>query len=337
MLDFSTGSIVLPLRITCYCRHHREKVGFLVNMQMLDHAGRVVAFGQTKPIMITDDHKTAALHSRNADYAGDTNWPQLASSSYKASGIDGRNPGRRAKKDLGAGKRRPKPYDTTSKPTRPSREGSTSSLPSPSTPYSQLPGTRSPTPSNLFSQFLTPDTLTSMRGTAAASSCSSPDHSTPGLNQDLGMFPTDNTGHMQQGPYVPEIAQMTLPLASTVDQPNLVIPHPHPMFFESTGVTRPTPGHAPTIHRLIPNMGPTHGGIEVTVLGSNFHATDLTCMFGGVPASSTQRWSDNTLVCILPPRSTPGVVAVWIDKHQEEQASAVTCLFTYSDESDRTL
>ena len=305
---------------------------------MLDHAGRVVAFGQTKPIMITDDHKTAALHSRNADYNGDANWPQLTSSSYSASGVEGRIPGRRAKKDLGAGKRRPKPYDTMSKPTRPSREGSTSSLPSPSTPYSQLPGTRSPTPSNPLSQFLTPDALTSMRGSTAASSCSSPDHSTSSPNQDLGIFPTDNIGHMQQGLYVPEIAQT---MASTVDQSNLVIPHPHPlplMFFESSGVPRPTPSHAPTIHRLIPNMGPTHGGIEVTVLGANFHATtELNCMFGGVSASSTQRWSDNTLVCILPPRSSPGVVTVWIDKYQEEQASAVTCLFTYSDESDRTL
>jgi hypothetical protein len=27
-LDFSTGSVNLPLRITCYCRHHRERIGF---------------------------------------------------------------------------------------------------------------------------------------------------------------------------------------------------------------------------------------------------------------------------------------------------------------------
>ncbi len=335
---------MLPLRITCYCRHHREKVGFLVNMQMLDHTGRVVAFGQTKPIMITDDHKTAALHSRNPDYNGDTNWPQLASSAYNVSGVDSRTSNRRTKKDLGVGKRRPKPYDSVSKPARPSREGSMSSLPSPSTPYSQLPSTRSPTPPNPLSRFLTPDALTSlaaMRGSAAASGSSSPDHLTSNLNQDLGIFPADCTGHVQQGLCVAEIAQTALPSAPTVDQPNLVVPHPHPMpfmFFDSSAVPRPTSSHAPTIHRLIPNTGPTHGGIEVTVLGANFHATaELNCMFGGVPASSTQRWSDNTLVCILPPRNAPGVVAVWIDRHQEEQANAVTSLFTYSDESDRTL
>lgn len=29
VLDFSTGECTLPARVTCYCRHHREKVGFL--------------------------------------------------------------------------------------------------------------------------------------------------------------------------------------------------------------------------------------------------------------------------------------------------------------------
>lgn len=28
LLNFSTGGVVLPMRITCYCRHHKEKIGF---------------------------------------------------------------------------------------------------------------------------------------------------------------------------------------------------------------------------------------------------------------------------------------------------------------------
>lgn len=27
-MDLSSGAVVLPMRITCYCRHHKEKVGF---------------------------------------------------------------------------------------------------------------------------------------------------------------------------------------------------------------------------------------------------------------------------------------------------------------------
>lgn len=98
-------------------------------------------------------------------------------------------------------------------------------------------------------------------------------------------------------------------------------------------------GPIPTIHRLIPNAGPTHGGIEVTVLGANFHpSVPLNCVFGDVPASSTQRWSDNALVCVLPPRATAGVVSVWFEgfPKTEDQGPPPT-LFTYSDESDRAL
>jgi uncharacterized protein len=28
IVSFSDGAVVLPLRITCYCRHHKEKIGF---------------------------------------------------------------------------------------------------------------------------------------------------------------------------------------------------------------------------------------------------------------------------------------------------------------------
>jgi uncharacterized protein len=93
----------------------------------------------------------------------------------------------------------------------------------------------------------------------------------------------------------------------------------------------------PKIHRLIPSTGPTFGGIEVTVLGSNFHPSlQLNCVFGDTVATSTHRWSDNTLVCVLPPRPLPGVVAVWFDGYQKDESDPQS-LFTYTDESDRTL
>lgn len=28
VVDFSSGDTILPTRITCYCRHHNEKIGF---------------------------------------------------------------------------------------------------------------------------------------------------------------------------------------------------------------------------------------------------------------------------------------------------------------------
>ncbi|KAG1093585.1 hypothetical protein G6F42_018931 [Rhizopus arrhizus] len=58
VVDFSAGDTILPTRITCYCRHHNERLGFCIYFEMLDHTGKKVAEGISPPIMITDDHKS---------------------------------------------------------------------------------------------------------------------------------------------------------------------------------------------------------------------------------------------------------------------------------------
>ncbi|KAK9767332.1 SPT3 Dosage dependent suppressor of Ty-induced promoter mutations-like protein [Basidiobolus ranarum] len=58
LVDFSSGDTILPARITCYCRHHNEKVGFCIYFTMKDYLGQVIATGMSPPIMITDDHKS---------------------------------------------------------------------------------------------------------------------------------------------------------------------------------------------------------------------------------------------------------------------------------------
>jgi hypothetical protein len=59
-IDFNEGQCVLPTRITCYCRHHKEKTGFCLIFTMRDYRGELIATGSTPPIMITDDHKSVA-------------------------------------------------------------------------------------------------------------------------------------------------------------------------------------------------------------------------------------------------------------------------------------
>jgi len=92
----------------------------------------------------------------------------------------------------------------------------------------------------------------------------------------------------------------------------------------------------PLLQRLIPNEGPTFGGVEVTLLGSGFRA-GLTCMFGDVAASSTHYWSPNTLVCILPPAAEAGTVVVSFKEHPLVVDSQDVTLFTYYNENDRAL
>ncbi|ORE07219.1 hypothetical protein BCV72DRAFT_304844 [Rhizopus microsporus var. microsporus] len=94
----------------------------------------------------------------------------------------------------------------------------------------------------------------------------------------------------------------------------------------------PTP---PIMKRLIPNEAPTSGGIEVTILGTNFRP-GLTVMFGNVPATNIQYWSPNTLICTLPPAKQAGAVVVSF-KESPATTKNDLLIFTYLAESDRAL
>ncbi|KAF3917156.1 hypothetical protein ABW20_dc0100621 [Dactylellina cionopaga] len=63
------------------------------------------------------------------------------------------------------------------------------------------------------------------------------------------------------------------------------------------------------ITRIVPTEGPCQGGIEVTILGSGFQRSH-TVYFGDKQSPRTEYWSDTTIVCLLPPSSTPGSVSV---------------------------
>ncbi|KAG1731495.1 uncharacterized protein EDB91DRAFT_721132 [Suillus paluster] len=331
VLDFSTGSVVLPVRVTCYCRHHREKVGFHVHFTMMDHTGRTVGSGTTPPIMITDDHKSTTKSNSvfNPLTEAEVDWSQLAQSVELA---EKRAPSKRKAANVkGQPKKRAKPYDATSRNNSVKfvREASISAS-QPST----VPSSRSPTPARL---------------PVPMPSCS--------LSQiENGTVPSAAVPFGVNGPQNPEDAQATSfvlnpvisPVSSSISSPIIspvsppipqLIAQPTPFLFFNPGSPPPIVSLTlPKIHRLIPACGPTHGGIEVTVLGENFHPVlQLNCVFGDVRASSTQRWSDNTLVCVLPPQSSPGVVAVWFAGFEKTNDPSVPSLFTYTDESDRAL
>ncbi|KAJ3336076.1 hypothetical protein HDU93_003700 [Gonapodya sp. JEL0774] len=57
-VDFSGGGAILPTRVTCYCRHWDEKVGFCIYFILRDHTGTPIATGLSPPILVTDDHKS---------------------------------------------------------------------------------------------------------------------------------------------------------------------------------------------------------------------------------------------------------------------------------------
>ncbi|BGP26236.1 membrane-bound transcriptional activator [Rhodotorula toruloides] len=178
------------------------------------------------------------------------------------------------------------------------------------------------------------------------STVSSPPHS-PGstapsdtFQSFASAFPSPNASVVEPAP-APAPIQPTLPSPNSI--PSFAIPatEPIPASFTPSWALQQQPNQlqppapAPRIGRLIPGEGPVHGGIEITVLGEHF-VRDLVCVFGDTPAA-THYWSNNTLVCVLPPSANPGPVVVGIKGVPLTVGGAGLQLFTYKDDSDRSL
>ncbi|KAI9361039.1 hypothetical protein BD770DRAFT_32572 [Pilaira anomala] len=255
VVDFSSGDTILPTRITCYCRHHNERLGFCIYFEMHDHTGKLVATGVSPPIMITDDHKSNKMKSGRKRLRTDTEKPSTSHPSFDL-----------MRHHQSAGPLIPQP---------------------PSSSSSRQP----PQPQPSFNKY------------------------------QIQPRPTVETTSRHQSPMTPLDSPMT---------------HTSPFMTERAISSPPTSIERPLLQRLIPNEGPTFGGIEVTVLGSGFRS-GLTCMFGDVAASSTHYWSPNTLVCILPPAVEAGTVVVSFKEHPLVVDSQDVTLFTYYNENDRAL
>lgn len=97
------------------------------------------------------------------------------------------------------------------------------------------------------------------------------------------------------------------------------------------------PSDLPMVQRIIPAQGPIRGGIEITLLGTNFHS-GLQVKFGANLALATQCWSNTTMVSYLPPASQPGPVLVTFENVNSEVINPnAHQIFTYTDDTDRQL
>ncbi|KZV94996.1 hypothetical protein EXIGLDRAFT_766588 [Exidia glandulosa HHB12029] len=323
LVDFSSGMCALPVRITCYCRHHREKVGFSVIFTMRDSDGRVVGSGSTPPIMITDDHKSASLAKTKEAQQHPHQRRSLSAEE------DGAGEGAvRGLQRHDIKKRPPKPYD------RKQRVASGSSSAGGVAPISTFFPTAPPSPT----------TSPSMANTHAFASPTDPSLFST-ISSASTSLQQPYVGLAAPGPIAGSSFTSPTPIATPQRSPSPASAYPpFPLLFGLPQAPPPFSSQQPLpkIHRLIPASGPTHGGIEITVLGSGFTSAALSCVFGGTRATSTQIWSENTLVCLLPPRSTPGQVAVTVERlddgvTSEEHDGTASNVFTYVDDSDRAL
>lgn len=324
--------------------------------------------GMTRPIMITDDHKSTGVNkvaSGSQTPASALDSPQAENESVNGT-VKRKNTRDGTSGTTERAKKRTKPYDDANRKVR--KRDSVSSLQSIPSVVQSTSVTRAPTRASTPAEALalqrssplhhvkpeqfSPENVDQASAEVAAALLSNRfDLVIPPLPQDVAQVMDDimmpDASQMNMDPSALNMEDFTNPSFLTND-PSLALPNSNSlspvagpdisyMLFNHDPPPPITNLPPPKIHRLIPSSGPTYGGIEVTVLGANFHpAMQLNCVFGDIPSSSTHRWSDNTLVCLLPASANPGVVPVWFDGIAKEE-DGLSCLFTYTDETDRAL
>lgn len=57
LLQILDGDVMVPCRLTCYCRHHNEPIGFRIAIDLYDYKNHFICSAISPSIMVTDDHK----------------------------------------------------------------------------------------------------------------------------------------------------------------------------------------------------------------------------------------------------------------------------------------
>ncbi|KAH6688408.1 ankyrin repeat protein [Plectosphaerella plurivora] len=376
-----------PMRISCYCRHHQEKLGFQVIFTIKDFQGNMVAQAMSPSIMITDDHKThpappGAAAPHIAPQGSSTHLPQgdadssmmsiddnshnhpapvsafrtsqssldlqatprnqptpnksQGSVSGPSSSVAMSRPaspshamgGPATKKRKASGSRIPRDMtmtrlDTASSPQmqQPPPQAPISAAPS---PYAQSPNNfqspdamygQAPSAPNMQQPFMNGNHGMPMTNGREHNVFGNANRSSSFDNVGMALFSAPTSAHPSRAPS-PNTLRQGLSLPPSIAQSFGVQQPPqaqHAQLAQTMNQSQQAPVQTPTlppcIHKIIPGEGPKMGGIEVTILGSNF-TQSLVVNFGDVRATTTTFWGDSSLVCLLPPSSVGGVVPV---------------------------
>ncbi|CEP14241.1 hypothetical protein [Parasitella parasitica] len=268
MVNFSSGDAILPTRITCYCRHHNEKVGFRICFTMKDSHGRTIAEGISPPIMITDDHKSSKQKtSRKRSRPEDDPTAAISRPDTPA-------PSRKNSASLDSLEMLDDVPTGSTTPT--SLNFSNSSI-------SVLTNSNSSSSSNIYSDFFPPPPL-ALSATAPATEPQDEKDAMPVPAATEEVWPFNRRRRTASG-----YASADDPIMASLWES-----------FNSVAVV-------PQVERLVPAQGPTYGGVEVTLLGSGFYQ-GLTCLFGEHAATTAYWNPNTIVCILPPATHTGPVV-----------------------------
>ncbi|KAJ3307567.1 SPT3 Dosage dependent suppressor of Ty-induced promoter mutations-like protein [Blyttiomyces sp. JEL0837] len=334
LMDFSDGNVILPTRLACYCRHHNENVGFCVYFVGRDNNGTVIATGVTPPIMITDDHKNTGVtkvskRPRTEDPSTDPIPRQKPSPSMAPTSAS-----------LGLDQQIFQILHTPNPTTSPS--ASTSIAPSVISTATTVFGSpiRNPTPYQPESPPTQPDFTIDTTDDPdpsihSGSLFSSNANAYSTVEGALGIYDSLMMG-LSESPQFATVdsedaycEKLAAGIAGAIARSELETPNPSE--FDALLAV-------PIIERVVPHEGPMQGGIEVTILGSNF-SPDNKIRFGETTVHVNQCWGTTALICTLPSSPVPGPVSVSVVTTPAVlfNFNADVKSFTYKDDSDRAL
>ncbi|SCU95713.1 LAMI_0F03422g1_1 [Lachancea mirantina] len=333
----ASKSFELLARIVCYCRHHKEPEGFRLLFVLMDSKNNILAKDITTPIMIMDKKSTKE------------NTSTCSSSLAHDSAVESTNT-----TDGFKSERSDVPHVTST--------SDLSNLEAPVTKeWMSLSVKNEPmlSPTSMggdSSEAHATDAYNQDRAQSMSSSAAEPRNSgfkRKRVAADEPSFSKTFSDHgskslsISHPPFSNSSSNVSLQQmnASTThsQQPSShIMTATSSMLQEISEFTGSSQSSVPFIHRVIPGQGPVKGGIEITLLGSNFKP-GMIVKFGENQALSTQCWSDTTLVTYLPPSSTSGQVLVTILNNTEGHPDPLTsssnskAIFTYVDDTDRQL
>ncbi|KAJ3012438.1 SPT3 Dosage dependent suppressor of Ty-induced promoter mutations-like protein, partial [Thoreauomyces humboldtii] len=344
LVDFSSGDTILPTRITCYCRHHGEKLGFCVYFMARDYTGKIVATGMSPPILITDDHKsskasrpTAARKRARVEEATSTengmpSPPRRRQSTFRSTSED-------ELMRLESAIVSPSPAAAQISITPPIEEV-----------LDLLEASSSESLETIMAPTHSEHPISPISPVQSAVSHQSDSPLIPDLQHipefaemqtNLGYLPF----HLDNSQFLSDLEPMLdtdyAMLTDYINQSPPDLPSTEldvvgfPASLQGAPQQSPIIQQISQINRVIPAEGPLHGGLEVTILGSGFY-DGLTVTFGGIPAARTHFWGETTMVCVLPPSPVPGPVPVCL-KEAPGLCDRDDPVFTYKDDADRAL
>ncbi|KAM7218804.1 hypothetical protein V8F06_005818 [Rhypophila decipiens] len=359
-----------PMRITCYCRHHHEKVGFQVIFTITDYQRNFIAQEMSPVVMITDDHKTNT--SAPESPAAKSGEADLALQSQELSGLQNmqsplngshasitdsqtlpqksavRNLSRSASplEDIGPSTKRRKPSShkipANLQMTPVGAVSPTSANQMPPLDMNAVAATGfSPSamqfsPSSFHVAF--DNQISNPFGNAATNNQNNAlqnlvNGSTNLENMGVPMYSAPASTHPSRAPSPNGLRTSASPMPMPITQPTGM--HQNLLYNGMPIRTIQPPVEPVVIQKVIPGDGPKAGGIEVTVLGAGF-TPGTRIMFGDVESSRTTLWSPNCAVCVVPPSPVAGMVMV-TSKGQAPDPQRPPATFTYNNEDEVVL